>query len=64
MYKGSPSQTQKLYIAWCIDRLAQWASADVLGIVLDSEETEMNNTLCGGIPGALHWVRRLSSKQT
>lgn len=58
MYKGSPSQSQKLCIAWCIDSLAQRASTDVLGIVLGSGETEMNNTLLGGgIPGALHWVR-------
>lgn len=57
MYKGSLSQSQKLCIAWCVDSLAQWASTDVLGIVLGSGETEMNNTLCGGIPGALYWVR-------
>lgn len=47
MYKGSPSQSQKLCIAWCIDSLAQRASTDVLGIVLGSGETEMNNTLLG-----------------
>lgn len=48
MYKGSPSQSQKLCIAWCIDSLAQRASTDVLDIVLGSGETEMNNTLLLG----------------
>lgn len=59
MYKGSPSQSQKLCIAWCIDSLAQRASTSVLGVVLGSGETQMNNTLCGGIPGALYWVREV-----